>query len=98
MPGRAAINGGATPAQVLCDVRRHVKDPQIGYELRRIIALVGADCDAPRARRVPHDHLLGCLALRPAIGLRQLRLDNEPALRFSVSTCPMKLSLASFPT
>ncbi len=56
---------------------------------------VDAKGDATRPGRVAHDHLFGRLALGDPGRLGQGR-RNSP-VRFSISTWPMKLSLASLP-
>ena len=43
MPGRSAVDGGATIGRVLSHVRRHVELTHVGYEVGRVEALVGTD-------------------------------------------------------
>src|SRR5262249_46223577 len=48
MPRGAVVNGAL---HLLFSVRRHAHGPQIGNEICRVIALVGADREAPRRAR-----------------------------------------------
>ena len=61
-----------------------VERPQIGHERERIVAFVGAEREAPRARRTII--AFSGLALRVAVGLREVRGDHEP-LRVPISAC-----------
>ena len=68
------------------DVRRHAHAAQRADEARRVVALVGAEREAPRrSRRLPVEHQDCRLALRRSTRLSEMRLNHQP-WRFSLTS------------
>src|SRR5882757_7457068 len=88
MPRGAGVNGRPPAADVLCDVRRHVERAHVGDKRRRVVALVGAECDPLPGRPMIVDEREGCLALGCAGRLRHVA-GNCEAVAVSIRTWPM---------
>ena len=93
---RGAPVNGAVPAP-LCDMRCHDPPPERGDKVGAVVSLVCSGRQAPgRAGGVPIDHLERRPALGAPIGMDQTGCPIRP-LRFSISVCPLKHSVAAAP-
>jgi len=96
MPCRARVDGRASIAGVLGDMRRHPHRAQFVDEVLHVIVLVAAERDRPRpvSMRLDQGERRHAFAM-PVARVRQA-FTRSPE-RFSIRPWPMKQSLASLP-